>query len=142
MAMYRFCVANVLNWNKKKIISQCLIVPNHNCLRVRLCHAPRLGETIHHHGTKGGGNFHLHLILVCRYIMLLFTGRNLHPKPARSVVSETFQSISQKLKLPFLKPVYTTVPIHGEGRAFKTVLTLKWPEKQRYKNCTSHSHHM
>jgi hypothetical protein len=130
--MFRFCAADVLNWNQKNVISRCLIVSNYNCLRVRLCHAPRLGETIHHHETKGTGSFHLYLILACPYIVSLFTGRNLHPKPARSVVNETFQSISQKLKLPFLKPVYTTIPIHGESRAFKTVLTLKWPEKQRY----------
>ena len=61
----------------------------------------------------------------------LLLGRNLQLKPARIVVNETFHSISQKLKLPFLKPTYTTIPTHGEGRVFKTVLTLKWPEKQR-----------
>ncbi len=57
--MFRFCAADVLNWNHKNVISRCLIVSNYNCLRVRLCHAPRLGETIHHHETKGTGSFHL-----------------------------------------------------------------------------------
>ncbi|KAK4019939.1 hypothetical protein OUZ56_001938 [Daphnia magna] len=109
--MFRLCFTDVLRTlNNQNVASQRFTLSSLKYYQISFCHtAP--AETVVHHGAQG-------------------TGRNLHPVQARAIINQTFVSVSHKLKLPSLKPVYTTVPIHGKGNSmWKTVLTLRWPEK-------------
>ncbi len=68
--------------------------------------------------------------------MLFAPGKD--SKPAKVVLSETFDSVSRKLKMPSLKPTYSTLPgPHSKGQiSWKSVLNLKWPDTLRYLHVT------
>lgn len=55
------------------------------------------------------------------------------PESAKSIINDTFNSVSQRLKCPSLKPVFTSTAIHSKDNVtWKSSLTLKCPEEMWY----------
>lgn len=100
---------------------------------IRFCHAaPDKLQHSSHHESKLNFSHVRFLKLWWQRLCLFPIERNSHPKPARAILNQTFSSVTKKLKLPSIKPVYSTMPIHNKGSpVWKTVLTLKWPENLR-----------
>lgn len=48
----------------------------------------------------------------------------------KMILHQNLDSVARKLKMPSLKPIYLSTPEQrGSQISWKTILTLKWPEK-------------